>query len=494
MRLEHRQQMRMSQEMRLAPQMIQSMEILQLATMELRLRVEQELQENPVLELKAEAPEEATGEDGGVQGESAPEAAVAEPAGAEAEAAADPMADPDGDRYDAWERDWREANGGARRGFQGGDGEDPKMEAMSNTAARPVSLQDHLFQQFLLLETEERERMVAQNLIYNIDDNGYLPYTVAQIIESMEEKAEPAEVEAVLRMVQALEPAGVGARDLKECLLLQVGKSKGSELLRRLIEHHLEDIEGNRFPKIAREVGCSLDEVKACVEAIGELNPKPGAVVGGEEAPAILPDVVVEAVDGGYDVRVEGGGIPELRVNPFYKDKIQREGGEYAQVKDYLKKKIESAKWLIDAIHQRHDTLLKIAKDVFRRQQAFLDLGVSHLAPLKMQEVADQVGVHVSTVSRAISEKYAQTPRGIFALKYFFTGGTQSQTTGEMASWETVRRKVLECVAAEDKANPMSDGDIEAKLKADGLDVARRTVTKYRKLLKIPSSRQRRQY
>ena len=491
MKLEFRQNMRMSQELRLAPQMIQSMEILQLATLELRRRIEQELEENPVLELAADTPEDAAAE---APAEEA-SAATAEPA------EQDPI---EAAREAAWERDWQESREAARN--RGGDGEDPKMEAMNNTAARPSSLQDFLFGQFLLLESSEREQAVARNLVYNIDDAGYLPYTFESMIESMDgldTPATPAEIEAVLKRIQTLDPPGVGARDLRECLLLQLGPTPPGDLARTLIEHHLEDVEANRFPKIAKDTGRSLEEVKGAVEAIAALNPKPGMVFGGEATPAIHPDVVVEAIEGvgdqageivDYEVSVEGSALPELRISPYYGDRMKKEGGEDPQVRDYLKRKVESARWLIDAIRQRQDTLLKVARAVFRRQRGFLDHGSDHLTPLKMQEVADEVGVHVSTVSRAISEKHAQTPRGIFALKYFFTGGTQSVATGEMASWQAVKRKVLECVTAEDKRNPLSDGDIEESLRKDGLDVARRTVTKYRKLLKIPSSRQRREY
>lgn len=475
MRLEARQHMRMSQELRLAPQMIQSMEILQLPTLELMRRLEQELQENPVLELKAETPEDG-----------AEPAAEPSDAPTEAETKATEAED------EGWDPDWAAyRQGPSARSWEGGD--DPKLEAMQNTASRPASLQDLLTQQFLLLETGERQQMIARNLIYNIDDNGYLPYTLEQIAASMDEKVEVAEIAEVLALIQTLDPPGVGARDLKECLLLQLGKH-GDPLARLLLERHLEDIEANRFPKIAKETGRSIEEIKEVVEFILSLHPKPGTVFGGETPPSILPDVIVEETEDGYEVRVESGSLPEVRISPHYRARLQKEGGDDPRVKEYLKRKVEAARWILDAIQQRHDTLLKIAKALFARQRGFLDQGVDHLVPLKMQEVADEVGVHVSTVSRAISEKYAQTPRGIFALKYFFTGGTQSQTTGEMASWETVKRKVLECVAAEDKANPLSDGDIEAKLKADGLDIARRTVTKYRKLLKIPSSRQRRVY
>ena len=235
-----------------------------------------------------------------------------------------------------------------------------------------------------------------------------------------------------------------------------------------LIEGHLEDIEANRFPKIAKETRRSLEDVQAASDFISALHPKPGVVFGGEAPPAILPDVVVEEVEGGWETRVEGGGIPDLRINPFYKDKLQVEGGTDPQVKEYLKKKMDSAKWLIDAIQQRHDTLSRVSRSVFARQQAFLEKGASFLTRLKMQEVADEVGVHVSTVSRAISEKYAQTPRGIYPLKYFFTGGTQSTTTGEMASWETVKKKVLEYAAAEDKANPFRTGTSRAGSRPTG--------------------------
>lgn len=475
MRLEIRQHLRLAQEMRLAPQMIQSMEILQMPALELQSRVEQELEENPLLELKAEVPEEGEG------GETAPSS----------EAAVDPA---ESAREEAWERDWHDARASRPRG---GAGDDAKMEAMQNTAARPIRLQEHLFRQFQLLEATERQRMLAENLIYNIDDDGYLPCSLEAVRESMDAPAPPveaAELEEVLRIVQSLEPPGVGARDLRECLLLQIGPVAPDDLVRVLVERHLEDLQAGRYPKIAKETGRPPEEVRTCAEFIATLNPKPGTLYGGEPPPAILPDVVVEDVEGAWEVRVESGAIPELSFNPVYRDRMQRDAGGDPQVRDFLKRKMESARWLMDAIRQRHDTLLKTARAVMRRQQGFLEQGADHLVPLKMQEVADEVGVHVSTVSRAISDKYAQTPRGIFPLKYFFTGGTQSSTTGEMASWETIKRKVIECVAAEDKGRPLSDGDIEGMLRACGLDVARRTVTKYRKLLKIPSSRRRRRH
>jgi len=297
----------------------------------------------------------------------------------------------------------------------------------------------------------------------------------------------------VLRLIQSLDPPGVGARDLQECLLLQMDSTGNASLPRLLVSQHLEDIEKNRYPKIVRETGETLETIKRAVEFVTRLSPRPGALFGNEMPQYITPDVSVEQNDDGeYKVTLEDHRVPRLYISPIYARLLQDEDAGDEE-REYVRKKIQSARWLIDAIEQRRNTLLRICEDIFDIQRDFLSRGIKHLKPLKMRTVADHANVHVSTVSRAISDKYAQTPRGIFPLKFFFTGGTKA-AGGEMTSRKSVRQSVLEAIENEDKRHPLSDDEVARLLQQQGLDIARRTVTKYRKALNIPSSRRRRAY
>ena len=474
MRMEARLQARQTQEMRLAPQMIQSMEILQMAVLDLQGKLAQELEENPVLEVKAE---------GG--GEAGPSAAPV------SEGPPKEGFDEEGGWYEELSS-WREATGRSRR--VGSDEEDAKLAVLQNTEARPQSLQDHLRDQIRLLDVPAEYLPATEQVIYNLDDNGYLPYPIEQIAESGETPAPLEKLQAALRIVQSLEPVGVGARDLRECLLLQLRGDDSPEavLARDLVSGHLEDLEANRLPKISKATGETLEEINRAVRFLSGLNPKPGALHGGVASPKIVPDVVVECVDGRYEVRVENHYLPRLAISPWHQKRLEERQADPA-LRDWIKKKLDAARWLIDAIAQRQDTLQRVATSIVEAQKGFLDHGIEHLAPLKMQQIADKVGVHVSTVSRAISKKYMQTPRGIFPMKFFFSGAVETPL-GDGESWVVVRQKVAELVAAENRREPLSDGEIAEALKKQGLSVARRTVAKYRKMLKIGSSRMRKAY
>ncbi len=471
MRMEARLQARQTQEMRLAPQMIQSMEILQLPVLDLQAKISQELEENPALEAK----EEDVG---------APEPPVAV-APSERDAA-----DDEGRWFEELSR-WRE---GPRRA-SGGTEDDAKTEMLANTVARPQSLQDFLEGQMALLDIPDEYRPAAEQIIYNLDDGGYLPYPLEQIGQTANLPISLEKIQVGLRIVQSLEPTGVGARDLRECLLLQL-KANGSPeaaLARDLVESHLSDVQENRLPKIAKATGHDIDDIKQAVRLIAALNPRPGALYGGAASPKIVPDVVVESIDGVYEVRVENHFIPRLALSPWHQKRLE-ENAKDPSLKEWLKKKVDAAKWLIEAVVQRQDTLQRVATAVVEAQKGFLDHGIEKLVPLKMQQIADEVGVHVSTVSRAISKKYMQTPRGIFPMKFFFSGGVQGAQGEDGESWVVVRQKVAELVAQEDRRRPLSDGEIAEALKKQGLAVARRTIAKYRKMLKIGSSRMRRSY
>jgi RNA polymerase sigma-54 factor len=500
MRMETSLHQRLEQKLKLAPQIIQSIEILQLPAIDLQDLIKQEMLENPTLEIQ-----EGDGE--AEEKEAAPETAAEEPPAPEpapAEEKPDEL-EAEFERIEGIESAWKDTFSGRVSGI-GEDGKDKKLEAMQNTAAKPSSLQDYLFDQYSLLEIKDaRERLIGENLIYNIDDTtgwlGYrkedgtfVPYTLEEIAHSVEvdPPCTPAEVERVLKVVQTLDPPGVGARNLKECLLIQIGESPAFATERMLVERYLDDLKMNRLPKIAKETGRSIEEIKESLAFISSLNPHPGAVFAGAQPQYVIPDVICELVDGKYEVRLEDSYIPRIHISSRYRKMLQEQKQNQA-VRDYIKKKIEAAKWLIESIEQRQNTLYKIAKEIVDYQKAFLDHGIDFLKPLKMQYIADRVGVHVSTVSRAISDKYMQSPRGIFPLKFFFTGGTVN-AEGEMESILAVKQKVRDIVDQEDKRNPLSDEDIALKLKEMGYDIARRTVTKYRKQMQILSSRQRRAY
>ena len=460
----------LEQRMRLAPQIIQSIEILQMAILDLQERIAQEMLENPVLEVtertvEAEVPEE----------KEAPREAASE-----------------FERLQGMSDEWRDYfSQVAVRPSQ--DAADRKMEAMASVPAPPITLQEHLSRQLGLLEITPEEHQAGQNIIYNIDPNGYLRYPLEEIVNSDRKEEELAIHERMLRVIQTFDPPGVGARDLVECLLLQLGGDETDTLLeRRLILEYLEDIQKNRLPQVAKKVGRPLEEIKHAVRVIGSLNPRPGTLFSASVVRYISPDVYVEYVDGRYEVRLEEGRVPHLYINPFYQQLLGTQGTN-PNTLTYVRKKVESARWLMEAIEQRRLTLLKVAKALVEFQTPFLEKGLSHLVPLKMKDVADRVGVHISTVSRAVSEKYIQTPRGIYPMKFFFTGGTTT-AEGELRSWKTVKQHIAELIENEDKKNPPSDDEIAEMFSSGGLRVARRTVTKYRKSLGIPSSRERKKF
>jgi RNA polymerase sigma-54 factor len=299
--------------------------------------------------------------------------------------------------------------------------------------------------------------------------------------------------EKMLALIQSFYPAGVGARDLRECLLIQLqreGKERSLEY--RIVSEHMEDLGRRRFPEIARRMGISVEEVQKAADNIARLNPRPGQVFAAAPQNYVLPDVVVEKVDGDYQIILNNEQIPHLRISNIYKDIIaQSDNG--SEVKDYIRDKIRSGKFLIRSIHQRQQTISNIAQQIVSRQRDFLDHGSSHLKPMTMKEIADAVGVHETTVSRAVSGKYMATPQGVFEMKYFFTPGYQT-ATGESMSNTSVKEAILDLVKHEDGNAPLSDQEIVEILSDRGVPIARRTVAKYRTELNILPSNMRRKY
>jgi RNA polymerase sigma-54 factor len=496
MRLDVSISQRMSQQMILAPRMIQSMEILQLPIMALQERIQQELQENPVLELKEVEETPAT---------------TAEDFNADAPAPGDKDIDPgakelvidegggnelDFDRLEALSKDWEDHFNEEHRPSRNGIDEegDKKHDAMQNMASRPQSLQDYLNEQVAFLDVPPEQVRLLRHVIAFVDENGYITVPAEDIARTSDEPVTAAQVEEALHVVQKLDPPGVGARDLKECLLLQLTPdTPHRDVLRALILHHLEDIQHNRLPAIQRRTGFDLHEIKEAIEVLRHLNPKPGGAFVAEHVPYVVPDIVVERDENGeYTVRLLDDWLPSISISRKYID-LYREKGSDPKTREYLKRKIQAAQWLQESIEQRRNTLEKVTRAIIQHQRAFLDRGPEHIIPLKMQQIADQVGVHVTTVSRAVDDKWVQTPRGVFPLKRFFAGGTVTDS-GEEVAYEKIKQKLHELIDQEDKGNPLSDEELVDKLQEAGFPVARRTVTKYRKMLNIPSSRQRKDW
>lgn len=502
----------------LSPQMYMSMEILCMNSLDLEERIENELVENVALEV-VEPGKEGEKEGESEAGPEAPETSK--------EGAAEPEAPEDlfgseasfEGKVKQWDQVAREEYDSGTRYSRSSysDERDDKLEALNNTEGRPVSLAEHLESQIhLLTEDDLKEagvagaslgqiRDLAVEIIYDLDERGYLLFPIEDIYQAYVERLRKEEGEEAaakislelmrqaLAVVQWLDPPGVGGLDLKECLLLQLRRDKQAYPVEtRIIENHLDDLANNRLPKIAKALEVSIDDVKAAVEVIASLNPHPGNLFGGEPPRYIKPDVSVEKVDDRYEVRVESDYLPRLRVSDYYRELYKRSRKD-PEVKKFIKKKLESAEWLLAAIRQRQSTLERIAREVVGIQQDFFTHGISHLKPLKMVEVAERVGVHVSTISRAISGKYMQTPRGLLDMKFFFTGGTQ-KSDGTLESRGSIIQRIKEIIEKEDKHNPLSDIDIVNKLKEEGLEISRRTVTKYREAESVPSSRQRRAY
>ncbi len=492
MRLSFGLEQKLVQKQILAPRMIQSMEILQLPIQALQERIEQEINENPLLEMveeESEFPPEPQGEE-------------RENPDAPAEGEKELVVDETKDNADDFERllemnqefpehfDERPRASANRMEAEA----ERKLDALANIAARPQTLQDVLELQLHEMDLALELRQMAERIISSLDSNGYLTASLADLLppDATPEKLQLAH--QALEVVQSLEPAGVGARDLRECLLLQlVPDMPFYDEVKTLVAGHLDDLKDNRLPAIQRKTGYSIERIQQTWAQLRKLNPKPGANFADVHVPPVTPDVFVDrGEDGKYGVWLEDSRTPTLRISNYYRQRLMSKDAT-AEEKEFIKRKVTSAQWLIESIEQRRSTLTKVAQAIVDHQTRFLDDGPEFVEPLKMQQIADKVGVHVTTVSRAVDDKWIQTPRGLLPLKRFFVGGTTS-ADGEEVAWDAIRIKLQELIDSEDKQHPLSDDELVRQLQKAGLKVARRTVTKYRQKMGIPSSRQRRDW
>ena len=370
---------------------------------------------------------------------------------------------------------------------------DRQHDLMGNLEAHSQSLQDYLLEQFHYYEIDLEERDFGEFLIQNFDEQGRLQGTLPEIIQVYGKTILRETAELVLVLIQKLDPPGVGARNLQECLLLQLNdETEMQDVLVTLITDHLENIGQNRLPLIERKTGYSIETIKLALEEIRKLEPFPGRKFISQVSQNITPDVrVLEDENEKWTVELINDYTPELRISNRYIQMLK--GNPDQKTKDYIHKKIESAKWLIDSIEQRQSTLRKVSQAIVNHQTEFLEKGPESIAPLKMQQVAEDVGVHVTTVSRAVVGKWIETPRGLFPLRRFFGGGTVS-SDGEEVSWQKIRLKMQEVIDGENKQKPLSDDALVGEMAKYGYKLARRTIAKYREAMNIPSSRKRKTY
>lgn len=474
-----KQSMNLSQTLRMTPQLQQAIKLLQLSRMELETAIRKELDENPVLEETGDvqAEEAATAEERvqGVEGDNAP-------------------ADQDPQKHDEfdWEAYIDAQYKPSHTNMAGGSEEIMNYENLISTSQ---SLYDHLMWQMSLSGFSEEEQLLGGILISHIDDDGYIKVSLADV--AAEENVKADDLESVLPFVQEFDPPGVGARDLQECLLIQAKHlQEDTKDLVHLIKNHLKDLEKKNYEGIGKAMGLELADVVDMCKIIYTMDPKPGRSFMPNDTHYVQPDVYVYKVGDEYMVSLNEDGLPRLRISNLYKS-ILKSGKESPATKpkdgtqEYIQEKLRSAVWLIKSIHQRQRTIYKVTESIVKHQKDFFDKGPAFIKPMILRDIANDIGMHESTVSRVTTSKYVHTPRGIFELKYFFNSGI-STSDGDALASESVKLKIKEHVSGEDPRNPLSDQKIVDLLKKDGIQIARRTVAKYRDVLKIlPSSKRK---
>ncbi len=502
MRQEFRIDQRLSQRIVMTPMLQQALKILQLSTLELKEWIDQEIQENPVLE---EVDEEASPEADKNSPDESEESSEAAPETENPTAdltlekvienrspdTVDKMKSATDFEPEAWAEDdsWQDERkvGGGETDF-----DQEKRDYREASITREATLWEHLEWQLSLVSLTEEEKILGRVVIGHIDENGYLTTSLEDI--AARQKVSLHKAERILRVIQTFDPLGVGARDLRECLLLQLESKKG-EVARQAHEvvlNHFEDLEKRRFANLQKALGVNPEYFKEIMDLLFALEPKPGRSFGAEKAQTVVPDVNVEFVEGDYVILLNDEEIPRLRISPYYRRLLRNKKDlDKPETKAYLEGKIHSALWLIKNIEQRRKTIYRVTEAIFKIQRNFLDQGLSALKPLTLKQVAEMVGMHESTISRVTTHKYVQTPRGLFELKFFFSSGLESESGLDVSSL-SVKEMIKELVDQESGEKTLSDQKIMQFLKEKGVTIARRTIAKYREELSIPSASRRR--
>lgn len=441
-----------TQKLIMTQQLQMAIKILQLPSMELNEYIQSQVEDNPVLE--AEAGEET---------------------------------------HEEFQIDWRQvAKTYSDDEYYEASQDDDESTSPLNFIANVTTLRDYLLTQLHLSVKGDAETEIGEYLIDNIDGSGYLRLDLKDAAEFL--KTDERKIEDILNIIQTFDPPGVGARSIEECLMIQL-KQQGmlTEVVKTVIEKYLNEIGENRYNVIARELGITAKDAQAIGDIIKSLEPKPGrGFADTAEIKYIVPDVEVEKVSGKYVVIVNERITPRLSINPYYRS-ILKNGGKDDDISEYIKKKLDSAAWLIKSIEQRRMTIYNVVNSIVEFQQEFFEKGLNYLKPLTLKDVADRIGVHESTVSRAINGKYVQTPRGLFAIKFFFTRGLDA-SSGDNISSESIKKAIRDIVSSENPSKPFSDQKITDMLNRDGINISRRTVAKYREEMDIPSASRRKRF
>jgi len=498
--------LRLSQKLIMTPQLQQAIKLLQLSRLELQQSLAQHLMDNPLLEELAEEVEEN-------------ESTTPEERAEEAAASATPTAEtPEAETTTPEERDspdevsaagWEEYFGTDRRtgGGEGQSSSSDEFPSYEQTVAKAASLEDHLLWQLSLSGLSERNKAIGRLLIGNLDDDGYLRAPMSEIVSGTD--FSEAEAESVLRDIQTFDPTGVGARDLSECLMLQLGhlgKSpigslgarpgalKGS-IVEAVVLHHLKDLEKKQYAKIAKALDVTVAEVFQATKVIEALEPKPGRPFSNTQNYVIVPDVFVVKNEGEWVVLLNDDGLPRMRISPYYKQMMASGEGGSSETKAYLDEKLRAAQWVIRSIEQRNKTIVKVVSSIVKFQEQFFEKGIHYLKPLVLKQVAEDIGMHESTISRVTANKYMYCPQGMLELKFFFNAGLQrADQPSDMLSSVTVREMIKKMVADEDANHPLKDEEIAARLRECQVLIARRTVAKYRAEENIPPATQRKRF
>ncbi|MGA1236396.1 MAG: RNA polymerase factor sigma-54 [Limisphaerales bacterium] len=481
----------------LAPQLQQSLALLQAPMLELQALVANEMAQNPVLEEVAadESHQRETDEGETIMNPVDP---AEPPSDVNFDPATEKPTEGPVDDFQAefdkllqMDQEWRDHFAQTNVPLRSREDDDEKRQYMFDSLVADSSLQENLLEQMRLSELEESDQQVAELLIGNVDDYGYLSVSLEELTATT--GVPLVKLEEVLKVVQSFQPAGVAARDLRECLMLQLERKEQAWTLEyRMIRDCMDAVGKRRIPEMARKLGSSVEQVQDAFQKIGLLDPRPGRMFLPDHNQYVSPEVFVTQDGDEFVVSTANDHIPRLRISNLYKD-LMAQGDSTQEVREYIREKIRAGKFLIKSLHQRQETILNIAKEIVSRQRDFMEKGVAHLKPLTMVQVAEVVGVHETTVSRAVSGKYMETPQGLFEMKYFFTSGLQS-SDGQNISNTSVKDMLADLIRGEDAGKPLSDEELVKLITAKGVKIARRTVAKYRGELNILPSHLRRRY
>lgn len=477
MALELRQQLKLSQQLVMTPQLQMAIKLLQLSRLELLETIHQELQENPALE---EAMEDTATD----SSEEAPEIIPTDIGVLSGEV-------PDGKTVE--DTDWssliNEYSSSGRVTSETEKKDTPNYESF---IAQKESLQDHLFWQLLMTFPDSEVEKLGSLIIGNLNADGYLDVSIDEL--ALAGQSSPEKVLEVLLMMQTFDPVGVCSRNLKECLTIQARQLdlEGTPVI-EIITDHLHHLERKNYKAIVKALKLPIEEIVSAVEIIKGLEPRPGREFSSESPQYITPDIYVYKVEDDFVIVLNDDGMPKLKVNTFYKDAIQQKKNVSTQTREYVQEKMRSATWLIRSIHQRQKTIYRVMESILRYQREFFEKGILHLKPMVLRDIAEDIGMHESTISRVTTNKYAHTPQGIFELKFFFNSSI-NRMHGEAIASASVLNQIKQIIAGEDPKNPYSDQQLSEMLKAANIQVARRTVAKYREMLKVLPSSRRRQF